>query len=368
MSIAKVVGRNPFTRMMEVTYPPSFTSTAFAATGDCLYYAGNYWNPYGVAKNIKYICFKFGTVTITTSGLTWSLQDVDTANGPPLRHDGTPDQTVAMAAGAIVANAWTKTNALSANRTVTPGDRLAAVCEFDGSGRQGSDSIGFSNLALVGSGGKRMQSIVGTKIGSTYTSIAVVPNIIFEHDDGTFGTLAGAMPCSAVNTHTFASTVEHALAFSLPYPFVLDEVDPIVNFANSNANANVILYQGTTSLQSTAVLGKTIESTGGARSLPLPLASQQNGAANTTYYLAVGPSTANNVSLYSVDVADANHLTLWPGGVNFSYATRANTGVGWTPTSTRRLLAWLSGIGFDDGAGGGGGLLRHPGMNGGLST
>lgn len=365
MATQKVIGRNPFSRFSEITLLPAFTSTAFAATGDCAYWAGRYWNPYGTSKNIQRVCFKFGTTTITTSGLTVSLQDVDLSNGPPIRHDGTQDQTVAVAAGAISGNAWLRTGTLSATRTISPGDLVACVVEFDGSGRQGSDSIGLSNLALGTSSSRRLQSIFATKISGSYSAVSVVPNIVFEHDDGTFGTLAGALPCSVINTHGFASTTEYALPFSTPFPFTMDEIEPIVSASVSSADFNAILYQGTTSLQSINAKAKSLELAPGARSLPLPLPSQQSISANTTYYLAIGPTSANNVSVYSADVADANHLTLWPGGTNFNFATRANTGTGWTTTTTRRLFAMISAIGFDDATGGGSsGMLYIPCLNG----
>lgn len=357
MATQKVVGQNPFARFDELTMAPAFVNSAFAATGDNVYWAGRYWNPAGTSKSISRVCFRFGTTTITTSGLTVSLQDVDTANGPPIRPDGTQDQTVAVASGAIAANTWIRTGTLSATRTVTPGDLLACVVEFDGSGRQGSDSIGISNLGLISASNRRLGSICGTKTTGTYAAATAIPNIVFEHDDGTFGTLLGGLPASAVNTHAITGTAEHALAFSLPFPVTLDSMEPFVSTV-SGISFNTIFYSGTTALISYSQNPKTLELAPGPRCFPLPFSSHQDIAANTTCYVAVGGASGSSTSVYSIDVADANHLSLWPGGANFNYATRASTGVGWTTTATRRFMAMISGIGFDDGAGSGSGINR----------
>lgn len=122
----------------------SFTTTGLLidATGEKAAFIGR------VTKtgNIRKAHFWISALT-KAGGSAWtaSLQDVDLANGPPMRPDGTQDQTAAVS-NASAAVGWYTTPAFSTDRAVTRGDRLAFVLEFDGSGRLGADSLTLGGL------------------------------------------------------------------------------------------------------------------------------------------------------------------------------------------------------------------------------
>lgn len=354
---------------------PSFVnSTAIAATGDKLALVGRVWTPNRGAKSIRKVGIRFGSAITKAGGsaLTLSLQDVDLANGPPGRPDGTQDQTAAIANATIAANTWVKTGNLSADRSVNYGDRLAVVIEYDGSGRLGADSIVISNLSVGASSQAFQTAIQAQSISSVWTatnSVCVI--VVFEFSDGTFGTLMGALPISAINTHTFKQDTgtadEYSMPFQLSAPLGVDGLYFPFAVAAGTADFSFILYQGTSPVTggTVAIDAHPLQSTS-PRYAYVPFSQEIALVASTQYYLSLQPTqTTSNVSVYSFDVAEAGHLACHPGGVNFNYATRLDAGSWAAATTTRRLIAGLSISSFDDGVGGG--LTRPPGaMHGGM--
>jgi hypothetical protein len=82
-----------------------------------------------------------------------------------------------------------------------------------------------------------------------------------------------------------------------------------------------------------------------------------------TYRVALLPSTASSYTLRGLDVTAAADWDAWPMGQNVAYSTR-NAG-NWTDVTTRRLYGWdLMFADITEPAGGGGGMLVHPGMSG----
>lgn len=338
------------------------------ATGEKVAYVGRVWFPARTGtKDIRRICFPFGSVTKAGgSALTISLQDVDASSGN-LMPDGTPDQTVAVAnADATFATGvWHRSGALSADRTVAPGDLLAVVVEFDGGGRLGADTVSLN--AFNGTILNMVGAAAPTHNASAWAgSSNAVPNVIFEMSDGTFGTFMGGQVASAINTHTYQSGTnpnEHALAFTLAQPLQIDGAWLPITIAGTGTY-DVILYEGTTVRRSVSMSARS-SSTTNARALWVPF-EKYDLAASTQYYLAVKATAAANISVYSYDVADANHWTCVRGGPNFNYSTR-NGGAWASVTTTRRLAMGMSICGVDDGAGGGSAsMMRNPGMTGGL--
>jgi hypothetical protein len=328
------------------------------ATGEKCAFVGRVWFKERTGtKAIRKVGFRFGTVTKAGgSGLTVSLQDIDLTAGAPMQPDGTQDQTVAIANGnaAFASNTWITTGNLSADRTVTYGDLIAVVIEFDGSGRQGADAVNITGIGASAAANTMHQGI-SIAYTASWAAVSTVPNVILEFSDGTFGTLDGGFPCSASNTHTFNSSStpdEYALAFSLPFPCKVDGLRAAANFAGNDAT--ITLYEGTTVKQSVAIDGNAIYTAAGPRMLQVPI-PETTLAANTTYYVAVKADTTSNISLYSTDVDNANHFTTVEGGTPLNYVTRTDAGAWDAATTTRRLLAGVRISSLDDGTGSGGG-------------
>lgn len=345
-----------------------FSSILIDASTEKAAFTGRVWFPGRTGtKDIRRVGFRFGTVTKAGgSALTVSLQDVALAAGPPTQPDETQDQTVAIANGdaAFASNTWYRTGTFSADRTVTYGDRLAVVIEYDGGGRLGADAV---NIAVI-----PWQPVPGVatpalkSAGTWAQSGNDAGNLLLEFSDGSFGRLDVGLPIKTFNSHAFNSGStpdEHALAFTVPVKCKVDALRAVVRSNAATDNFDLVLYSGTTVLQTASVDSNEYRQTSVQLvTLPIPETELVTG---TTYYLSVKPTTTNSPTAYSLDVDDANHLTTYPGGTGWTYSTRTDGGAWAAVTTTRQFLAGVRVSSLDDGAGAGGhGGARHIAIGG----
>lgn len=337
----------------------TFGALLIDATGEKVGIMGPVWFPAGTGtKDIRRVCFRFGSVTKAGgSGLTISLQNPSTASGPPSQPDETQDETVAVANGdaSFASNTWYRSGTLSADRTVSCGDDLAIVIEYDGSGRLGSDAV---NINTHGVALYQLNTAPVLKTGGAWAiSTAAMVQCVLEFSDGTFGTIGGALPMKTLTGVTFNSgsgADELALPIYNAFKCKVNAIQFPVVFANSSSDCEFILYEGTTALQTVTIDANRVGAAAATRLVEASFPATEL-AASTQYYAAIRPTSANNISAYHIDVDDANHLSVWPGGVNYTYTTRVDSGSWAAHTTTRRLLGSVRLCAIDDGAGGGGG-------------
>lgn len=349
---------------MALSNPPAMISTgSLNATGDKCWIVGRC----SKGGDISRVQFLFGNLVTKAGGsaLTVSLQDVDLANGPPMRGDGTQDQTVAIANGdaAFTANGWLRTGTLSANRTVTKGELLAVCIEYDGAGRLGADLFRIgSNSAAAGA---VVECGVTTTIGGVFAAITGYPNLVLEYNDGSFGTLEGGFPVKAYNSHTYKQDTgtadEYMLALQYPVAFKTDAAFFYTLLTANTSDFSVILLDasGTAIANGTAAIDANASRLVGSAGVAIAsFAAEIEILANTQYYLSFRPTqTTNTIVVYSMDVDDAGHLALHPGGMNWNYSTRLDLGSPAAVTTTRRLIAGLRMSSMETGGSGGGGYV-----------
>jgi hypothetical protein len=314
-------------------------------------------------KTINKVHFRFGAVTKSGgSGLTVSLQNPGTAL--PMQPDETQDQYRAIGNGeaTFASNTWYTSGLVTSDgtdtgvkRTVSFNEPLCVVLEFDGSGRQAPDSI---VLSAISSDSNTHAATSALKTGGSWANAAVCPGVILEFSDGTFGTLQQGFPCSALNTHAFkqdtAVADEYALEFQVPWPCKVDGAWVLINPSAATGDFDVVLYDGTTAMTNgtVSVPGEFAAVTSNLRFLAVGFAAEITLTANYTYRLAIKPTqTTQNVSVQSIDVANANHFTCWPGGTACTYTTRLDEGSWAAATATRRLMAGVRISALDDGVG-----------------
>lgn len=351
MSLVRLLGRGIL--MPGVTTALSTSSSALLdATGEKLAFSGRFWHPSGLTKNISRIQFGFGTcISAGGSALTASLQNVSTA-GPPMQPDETQDQTVAIPNSDFVSNTWYRTNALSANRSVAIGELLSFVLEFDGAGRLGSDSCRISIVSTGSVLSTLHQSVVAGKSG-TWSRTSGLPNILFECDDGSFGTLDGGTAISSSGTLTSINTGstpdEVALRFVAPFNMEIDGIFVTLNAVTDTADHDVILYDsGGSVLESVSVDSDQISIANTASTVIVPFAARAL-TKGQTYYVSVKPTTANSISIPYWDVNHIDHLNVFPQiNMNCCWAQRTDAGV-WSETTTRFPIAGIRVCSIDDG-------------------
>jgi hypothetical protein len=316
------------------------------ATGEKAAFQGPVqWNDNSTSKDITKVGIRFGTVTKAGgSALTLSLQNVSTAAGTPMQPDETQDQTVAIANAnaAFASNAYLHSAALSANRTVSRDELLAVVLEYDGAGRLGSDSVVLSGHASVDTGGYARAMAV-LKTGGTWAQQSVLSNVILEFTDGSFGTLGGGMPFSAVNNHAYksdSSPDEYALKFQLPFAGKIGGVDLWNYMAAVTSDFSVVLYDsdGTTALATTTVSG--YHGFASFREMFVPFSTEIAFAANTNYWISVKPTQATSlVYIAYTDVSAVGHMDAYIGGQNWLMNSRTDAGA-WSNVTTRK--PWIA--------------------------
>lgn len=307
------------------------------ATGEKFCMMGRFWHPSGGTRNIRKLQFRTGSI-VTAGG---SLIDVSLQNVADILPDGTQDQLVG--GGAININtftnsAWNTTGNLNSDRTVTQGDLLAVVWEFNGT-RQGSDAL----VALTLSGGVQgVFPCTKTHNGTSWSnpSTGMWPNLLFECDDGSLAKFDETIPATAVNGiayHVDSAADEYALPFTVPLELEVDAAKIMMTCAGVSSDFECVLYEGTTALKTVASDGNAI-----ANWHHFSFDSPRTLVPGTQYYLALKPTTANTVTFYYWDVADAAHLALCPGGTDWLMSSRVGGG-SWSNygSSLRRAKAAL---------------------------
>jgi len=343
MSLTQFNGRGPLVPGFCLNAANSLGVAAFGpidATGEKLGITGRYWNPTGATKNIERIGFRFGSVTKAGgSALTLSLQDAATAAAPG-QPDETQDQTVAIANAdsTFATSAWHRTGTLSATRSLAPGSIVSVVLEFDGGGRLGADAANMSFLLPVGSVlQQNYHSLVSAvKAGSwAIQNNCHYPNIVFEATDGTFGSFEGGIIFSATGTYvlqTGTTPDEVAIKIVLTREILIDGIYATALASATNATFDVVLYDsGGTALETGSF--NPFQSWNVTQYLTAVHNFVPRTLAAGTYYVALKPTAAVNVTGVYIDVDNAAHLLLNPFP-NGTYVTRTDAGA-WSETTTR---------------------------------
>lgn len=324
--------------------PVIATAGLIDAAGEKLAFIGRVHTPRNLAKTFNKIGFGFGTITKGgTTDIQVSVQDLLTTSFEP---DEVVDQSFLVGNANIVSNTWFE-GTLGATRAVSSGTELAVVFEF--STFNVLDSIIIKSL--------------GTSFGISYpysasksptwvVNVGALPNIALGFDDGTYGYLEGGGIFTTSNTHTYnnASTPdEHALVISNPVTIV---VNGFWILGDLDGNCDIVLYEGTTAMTGGTVtldLDHRANTTVG-RVMYFPFPNELTLVAGTTYYLAVKPTTATSINIYSVDVNAAAYWQPIGGGADWGYSTRTDGGSWAATTTTRRLVLGLQIVGWDGGS------------------
>lgn len=338
------------------------TGTAIAASTTRHHVIGCFNHPSRATKNISKIYFRFGAVTINSASvLRVSIQAISAAAGPPGRGDGTVIQSgnIAGSNGSFTSNTWFPGVTLGATYSATPGQRFAVVFEL--TTFNASDSVVINGITASATGiyaeGSSQYHV--SEVGGVFTVNNLIPNILFECDDGSFGAFAGTMPCSALGSTTVNSGStpdEYCMEFSVPFNCTICGAVAVTTAAAAG-DFSIILYSGTTALQTESQdsTDQRSASSPGWTTVEFP---ETDLTANTTYRLAVRPDTATSITLPFLDVASASHFGAHPLETNFCTNSRTDAGAWGSPVTTRRYFILPKFSRIDDGAGGGGGMIQ----------
>lgn len=294
---------------------------------------------------ISKVGFRTGTVT-TSETLNVGIYTVDGSGDPTTTAYGS------MTVGTQTSPA-SNTNylvTLGAAATATQGDVVAIVIEF-------ASTIGSLNIAHA-STVTQVFPYADLYTGS-WAKTATVPVCSFEYNDGSYAVVQGVLPpCSITNStyNTGSTPDEYALYFKVLGPCTVSGAQIYGGSSANGADFDVILYDsdGTTVLKSKSMDGDTRAGTTSTNPATVLFSSGQNLTANTFYYLALKPTTANNVRLLRLtSLPSAASMDSLPGGQNFYESTRADAG-SWTNSTTSRPLIMPIITAIDNGSSTGG--------------
>lgn len=305
----------------------------------------------------------------TPIGLRASFQDLDAA----MNADLTEDQYRDVSSGSVTAGAWITPGILSSDgtdggtkRTVTHGQFLACVVRGLGAGNV---SLSLPQLQGGGYGGHLLSPYTDYHNGGSWTGHGPTCGcLLLEYDDGTYAQLDGAeiYPFHAFTDVAFGSGSTPDERGMIWTPDFTCKIKGLWYKTNSTEVHNVVFYTGTTATE-TLTIDPDYRTTTNLCRRPVYFAAEHTLTAGVTYRFVVKPTSGSSISLGQFTVADAAYMAAMPLGTACHLTTRTDGGAfSETPTIRPWMGLIISAIQTDPG--GGGAVLRHPGMTGGLNA
>jgi hypothetical protein len=337
---------------VQYTIAPALTASALTASGHKAAWIGQVKMPdrgAAGARSITKVGFLPGAITAAGgSTMRLSLQNLDLSTGTPHRPDGTQDQTVDFLISAPTASTFYKSAALSAARSVTHGEQIAVVLEYQT--YLGADSFAIQNMTGISAAFLTLNSFLLNT--ASWVHVNALPSILFEFTDGSFGSFAGGFPLSALNTHALTTATtpdEIALEFQVPFPTKIEGCW-LVATLGATRNIEINLYNAGGSTLATVTIDAEQSAGTAARVVQAMFSSEVSLAANTTYRLGFKPTTTAANTFYSLSVDAAGHFDTWFGGQAWKYTARSDGGSWDAATATQRPVGGLILSSVDNGA------------------
>lgn len=316
----------------------AFTDSSAPANGDMVAQCGNLVISDGSSSGtITDVGFRFGG-TITKAGgstVMVSLQDADTAAGPPIRPDGTPDQsyTIANADAGFAANAAYLAT-LGSTRSVSVGDLFCVVLEYASYG--GADVFSVSSWA-AGAGPLSLGSSTSRLNTATWVDRGSNPNVYFVLSGGKYGAFVNSFFVSSIGTTSWNSTSspdEYASEFTVAQAVTIDMFFAAFLTGGASSNFEVVLYGDASTIATCSRDASTVQS---SAAIPfICVIAPTLLSPGVTYRISVKPTTANNVSIRSITLPSADLRALTPFTTEWSSTSRTDGG-SWSAASTTTL-------------------------------
>lgn len=298
-------------------------------------------------KSIRKVYFRTAGVT-TGATLDVRIETVD-ASGDPSGTLWATDTNISHVLADTDDNNWNLTAALTADASVTRGDKFAVVIA--------NPAASFGNFQLNSCNDEETS---GFPYADLFTASWAKVNqrllITVEYSDGSYEPLFGSThPGAPVNNNTFNSgtaTNERGNIFQIPFPAratgcwaVLDADGPFAVKLYDSNGTDVLCTTGThaSALRPITTPGHFF----------LPFTATANLAKDTNYRIVIVPTSTTNIITYDFEVPAAAFMDSFPGGqkVHQTIKTSGN----WAEDNTNRVYVGVQLDAFDDGTAVGGG-------------
>jgi hypothetical protein len=314
----------------------------------------------------------FNAVSTVTVGVK-KAASIDKTTGPPAR------ATVGKAAfdvykdlvggtDTVTSTTWREDAMASGTPfTVTDGDEIA-ICVFL-SKTSGTTSMRIRNLAVSTGAGYPTATLV-TASQATFTAQTILSNLLLIFDDGTLGWISPSMIFSVIDTASASIGNGNIFGniFQVPFPCKIDALAATVT-PTAGSDFALELYStplGTPSLVESIAIDQNATASTALRLFSKRLTTPRTLAINTDYCIGVKQTTATNLTINQRDVSNATYFK--PQGMGSEcYAATSTGGATFAAINSgkRRYNVWARISALDDGVQLGG-MLRNPGVNGGL--
>lgn len=308
--------------------------------------------------------FEFMTGSVTNNpdnGIRLSFQDLDAATGFA---DGTQDQYRDIT-GALSADTWQVPGLMTSDgtdtgtkRTVASGEMLACVVDFVSfvAGDSFNVNAFISATNNVAGGHYVLNGTTGTYTKGT----SLLPLIALKYNDGTYAKFHLPIgPWSALTNTVYNSGStpdEYAMRFQMP---IQCQAIGMWIRADIDNDVEAVLYDSGSTAQRTVALDKDNQSVA-AGQVRLYYFDAITIAANTTYRIALKPTTVSNVTLMRCTIPSNAYLEALPTGAQWYESSRTDAGA-WTDTDTNIPMMGLIINGYEATAGGSGGSFTFVG-------
>lgn len=308
--------------------------------------------------------FEFMTGSVSNNpdnGIRCSFQDLDATTGLA---DGTQDQYRDIT-GTISGDTWQVPGLMTSDgtdggvkRTVSSGEMIACCIEFVSF--VASDSININTMASTTNNIAGGHYVLNGTTG-TYTKASnVLPVVALKYNDGTYAKFHFPIgPWSALTNTAFnSSSSPDEYAMRLQVPIQCQAIGVWVR-ADIDNDVDVVLYDSGSTAQRTVSLDKDNQSAAVGQ-IRIYYFDAITISANTTYRIALKPSSTSNVTVMRCTIPSNSYLAALPSGSEWYESTRTDAGA-WTDTDTNIPMMGLVINGYEATAGGSGGSFTFVG-------
>jgi len=302
---------------------PSYPSTGnnanndatLDATGETEFFVGYccLQDPNGGNKTISAagsgkIVWLTDAITFANAGTTFDvgIQDVSTT-ATPSQGDGTFDVKASFTGGGggITGSALQTSTMTTGTKTIAHGDLIAIG--FAMTVKAGADSVTVTQI--IGNTGVHLPCVVNNTSGSYGQVSSRLPNGYIVFDDGSLGWIFGSSctvtsPTITTFNSGTATADEYGNLISVPHTFTAYGIVVAVTPTSNTCDFELILYSdplGTPVAERTITVDASALGSANYGRVNALFSSPFNMKANTPYGVTVRPTTANNLSIYSID-------------------------------------------------------------------
>ena len=317
------------------------------------------------------------SITFADAGtnLRVGIQDVSAVAGPAVRGDGTWDVYADLVGGTdtITTTTFLATAMETGTKTLSHNQLISIA--IGTTTRAGTDTVKVRCMSCdIASNRPSVTLELATPSFGAQTAI---PIAVIEFDDGTFGIIdeswitSTAALASTIQFSSSSTPDEYCLIFTPEAPFTVDALRALVDVNTGTADFELILYsdpEGTPAVIETLTIDSNQLTSLVARIIYDTLATPRELSAGVKYAVAIRPTTTNAIDIVTFNVAAAGHWLGHAFGANGYLGSRSNQTGAFTPDLLKRPMLGMRKSGSEAVGAGAGGLIRHPGMVGGLNA